>query len=133
MGKFVTFAQIAPDPKDYPGALPHMLRAGSLVFNPPSHPVDTLNWSQWWASKFGANRRRPYRPHSSFSSLDDHPVVHIAYRDAEAYAKWIGTDPPTKVEFEFAARRGGVAFTASAAAHRKLEQTPAVRANTFGL
>jgi len=51
----VTFAEIAPDPKDYPGALPHMLRAGSLVFNPPKHPVDLGDWSQWWPFKFGAN------------------------------------------------------------------------------
>ena len=47
----VTFAEIAPDPKDYPGALPHMLRAGSLVFNAPKHPVDLGHWSQWWAFK----------------------------------------------------------------------------------
>src|SRR5438445_8684628 len=45
----VTFAEIAPDPKDYPGALPNMLNAGSLVFKPPEHQVDDLrDWSQWW-------------------------------------------------------------------------------------
>ena len=49
----VTFAEIAPDPKDYPGALPHMLRAGSLVFDPPSHAVSLSDWSQWWRFKFG--------------------------------------------------------------------------------
>jgi Sulfatase-modifying factor enzyme 1 len=42
---YVTFAEIAPDPNDYPGALPNMLRAGSLVFNPPKHAVDTRNWT----------------------------------------------------------------------------------------
>ena len=47
----VTFAEIAPDPKDYPDALAHMLRAGSLVFNAPKHPVDLGDWSQWWAFK----------------------------------------------------------------------------------
>ena len=51
---YVTFAEIAPDPKDYPGALPHMLKAGSLVFSPPNHPVDLRDWAQWWAFKFGA-------------------------------------------------------------------------------
>jgi formylglycine-generating enzyme len=51
----VTVAEIAPDPKDYPGALPHMLRAGSLVFSPPKRPVDLRDWSQWWKFKFGAN------------------------------------------------------------------------------
>src|SRR5260370_5250478 len=43
-----TFAEIPPDPKDYPGALPHMLYAGSLVFTPSSRPVDLRDSSQWW-------------------------------------------------------------------------------------
>ncbi len=61
---YVTFAQIAPDPRDYPGALPHMLKAGSLVFTPPEHAVDLRDWSQWWNFKFGADWRRPYGPRS---------------------------------------------------------------------
>ena len=86
----VTFAEIVPDAKDYPGALPHMLRAGSLVFNPPKHAVvDMRDWSQWWTFKFGADWRRPYGPRSTLSGLNDHPVVHVAYSDALAYAKWV--------------------------------------------
>ena len=84
---YVTWAEIAPDPKDYPGALPHMLKAGGLVFTPPKKLVDLSDWSQWWKFTFGANWRRPYGKGSHIGGLDDHPVVQVAYKDAEAYAK----------------------------------------------
>jgi formylglycine-generating enzyme required for sulfatase activity len=103
---YITFAEIPPDPKDYPGALPHMLKAGSLVFTPPKHPVNLNDWSQWWQFKFGATWRRPYGPGSSISGHTNHPVVHVAYCDALAYAEWAEKSLPTEAEWEFAARGG---------------------------
>jgi sulfatase modifying factor 1 len=102
----LTFAETAPDPKDYPGALPHMLKPGSLVFTPPPRVVDLNDWRDWWKFTIGANWRRPYGRGRSNHGLDDHSVVHGVLQDAEAYAAWAGKALPTEAEWEYAARGG---------------------------
>src|SRR6201988_1734681 len=99
----VTFAELPPDPKNYPGALPHMLYAGSLVFSPPAHPVDLKNFGEWWSYTKGADWRHPYGPKSNINTRDSHPVVHVAFSDALAYAKWANKELPTEAEWEYAA------------------------------
>ena len=101
-----TFAEIPPNPDDYPGALPEMLYAGSLVFFKPAGKVDLTNFTNWWQYKRGADWRHPYGPDSSIDGLEQHPVVHVTFGDAEAFARWEGKSLPTEAEWEFAARGG---------------------------
>ncbi|MCL4768167.1 MAG: formylglycine-generating enzyme family protein [Hyphomicrobiaceae bacterium] len=103
---YITLAERGLDPKAHPGMEKDLLAPGSAVFIQPTDVRRGGRIMKWWQYVAGANWRQPTGPGSSIAGKDNHPVVHVAYEDALAYARWRGRSLPSEAQWEFAARGG---------------------------
>lgn len=103
---YKTIAERSLSTEQFPGLSQAERSPGSLVFKPPEEGVQQVAYLSWWHWTPGANWQHPYGPGSNLDGKANHPVVHIAYEDAEAYAAWMGRQLPTEAQWEYAARGG---------------------------
>lgn len=123
---YITVAERPLSKEQFPDLADDDRSPGSLVFQPPEEGLQQVAYLSWWQWTPGADWQHPLGPDSDLQGKANHPVVHIAYEDAVAYADWAGRQLPTEAQWEYAARGGNAGWT-----YTWGEQYAAKRANTW--